>query len=175
MFAVQRKMKEEQLAKLQATHDEEALELAVLQEDEELPLKLLGAELRYISSRAHCMMIDILILGWCCMAAGGALDRPPIQVSDVSFGYPGTPSHSEESASVDHTNRILRADPTWIHLRFCLFIARTQLHGHRHVWIVVWVGMAQPLFEHAEICVNGKQRLVLLGENGRGKTTLVKL
>ena len=38
---------------------------------------------------------------------------------------------SEESASVDHTNRILRADPTWIHLRFCLFIARTQLQETR--------------------------------------------
>ena len=91
MFAVQRKMKEEQLAKLQATHDEEALELSVLQEDEELPLKLLGTEPRYTSSRVHRMMLYILVLGRCCMAAGGALDRPPIQVSDVSFGYPGTP------------------------------------------------------------------------------------
>ena len=31
------------------------------------------------------------------------------------------------------------------------------------------------LFEHVELCVNCDSRLVLLGENGRGKTTLVKL
>jgi ATP-binding cassette subfamily F protein 3 len=36
-------------------------------------------------------------------------------------------------------------------------------------------GMAKPLFEHAEVCVDSGSRLVLLGENGRGKTTLVKL
>ena len=51
--SIQRKMKEEQLAKLQEEHDEESLELAVLTEDEELPLTL---------------------------KAGGVLDRPPIQV-----------------------------------------------------------------------------------------------
>jgi hypothetical protein len=28
-------------------------------------------------------------------------------------------------------------------------------------------GMAEPLFEHAEICVDRTTRLVLLGENGR--------
>ena len=36
-------------------------------------------------------------------------------------------------------------------------------------------GMAKPLFQHAEVCVDSGSRLVLLGENGRGKTTLVKL
>jgi hypothetical protein len=84
-----RRAQEEQLAKLQAEAEEEAEELAALQEDEELPLKLLS---------------------------GGALDRPPIMLSDVSYGYPG---------------------------------------------------MAEPLFEHAEICVDRTTRLVLLGENGR--------
>ena len=95
--SVQRKMKEEQLAKLQEEHDIESLELAALQEDEELSLKLM---------------------------AGGAMDQPPIQVRNVSFGYPGT-------------GRIL--------------------------------------FEGAELGVDGGSRLVLLGENGNGKTTLVKL
>ena len=36
-------------------------------------------------------------------------------------------------------------------------------------------GMAAPLFEHVELCIDCGSRLVLLGENGRGKTTLVKL
>jgi ATP-binding cassette subfamily F protein 3 len=36
-------------------------------------------------------------------------------------------------------------------------------------------GMAAPLFEHVELCVGATSRLVLLGENGRGKSTLVKL
>lgn len=36
-------------------------------------------------------------------------------------------------------------------------------------------GAASPLFEHVELCVDCGSRLVLLGENGRGKTTLVKL
>eukprot|EP01051_Picozoa_sp_SAG22_P019305 SAG22_NODE_3521_length_1664_cov_2.835783_3_plen_129_part_01 len=35
--------------------------------------------------------------------------------------------------------------------------------------------MAEPLFEGAELCVDSGCRLVLLGENGQGKTTLVKL
>ena len=56
--------------------------------------------------------------------AGGAMDQPPIQVRNVSFGYPGT----------DRT-----------------------------------------LFTGAELGVDGGSRLVLLGENGNGKTTLVKL
>lgn len=36
-------------------------------------------------------------------------------------------------------------------------------------------GAKSPLFEHVELCVDCGSRLVLLGENGRGKTTLVKL
>ena len=35
--------------------------------------------------------------------------------------------------------------------------------------------MAAPLFERVELCVDSGCRLVLLGENGKGKTTLVKL
>ena len=53
--SVQRKMKEDQLAKLQLEHDAEALELAALQEDEELSLKIMS---------------------------GGRLDQQPIQVRD---------------------------------------------------------------------------------------------
>ena len=95
--SVQRKMKEDQLAKLQAEQDEEGLELAALQEDEELSLK---------------------------MMAGGSLDQTLINISNVSFGYPGT---------------------------------------------------GRTLFAGAEFGVHGGSRIVLLGENGNGKTTLVKL
>jgi ATP-binding cassette, subfamily F, member 3 len=95
--SVQRKMKEEQLAKMVEEHEAESLELAALQEDEELSLRLM---------------------------AGGMLDQAPIQVVDVSFGYPGT---------------------------------------------------GRTLFEGAEFGVHGGSRIVLLGENGNGKTTLVKL
>ena len=36
-------------------------------------------------------------------------------------------------------------------------------------------GMPEPLFAGVELCVDSGSRLVLLGENGQGKTTLVKL
>ena len=55
--SVQRKMKEDQLAKLQLEHDAEALELAALQEDEELSLTIMS---------------------------GGRLDQQPIQVRDFA-------------------------------------------------------------------------------------------
>ena len=35
-------------------------------------------------------------------------------------------------------------------------------------------GMAAPLFEHVELCIDRSSRLVLLGENGRGKSTLLR-
>merc|ERR1712194_527789 len=35
--------------------------------------------------------------------------------------------------------------------------------------------MSVPLFRGAEFSVDGKSRIVLVGENGNGKTTLVKL
>ena len=95
--SIQRKMKEEQLAKLQEEAAAEAFSLADLQDDQELPLTI------------HC---------------GGKLSQPPIMVSDVTFGY---------------------------------------------------TGMKKPLFRHAELCVDSGSKMVLLGENGRGKTTLVKL
>ncbi len=95
--SIQRKMKEEQVAKLLEEEAADAEENANLAEDIEQRLTI------------HC---------------GGRLDVPPIMVSDVTFGYPG---------------------------------------------------MAKPLFSHAEVCVDSGSRLVLLGENGRGKTTLVKL
>ena len=93
----QRKMKEDQVAKLLQEEADDQEENADLQEDYEQRLTI------------HC---------------GGKLDVPPIKVSDVSFAYPG---------------------------------------------------MSKPLFQHAEVCVDSGSRLVLLGENGRGKTTLVKL
>ena len=95
--SIQRKMKEEQVAKLLEEEEADAEENANLSEDLDMRLTI------------HC---------------GGRLDVPPIMVSDVTFGYPG---------------------------------------------------MAKPLFSHAEVCVDSGSRLVLLGENGRGKTTLVKL
>ena len=95
--SIQRKMKEEQVAKLLQEEADDWEENAGLAEDSDQRLTI------------HC---------------GGKLDVPPIMVSDVSFGYPG---------------------------------------------------MKKPLFEHAEVCVDSGSRLVLLGENGRGKTTLVKL
>jgi ATP-binding cassette subfamily F protein 3 len=95
--SIQRKMKEEQVAKLLEEEAADAEESANLSEDLEQRLTI------------HC---------------GGRLDVPPIMVSDVTFGYPG---------------------------------------------------MAKPLFSHAEVCVDSGSRLILLGENGRGKTTLVKL
>ena len=95
--SIQRKMKEEQVAKLMEEEAADAEENANLAEDVDQRLTI------------HC---------------GGRLDVPPIMVSDVAFKYPG---------------------------------------------------MAKPLFSHAEVCVDSGSRLVLLGENGRGKTTLVKL
>ena len=95
--SIQRKMKEDQLAKLQLEADADADGMAALLEDEELSLNIM---------------------------AGGVLAQPPIQLRDVGFGYPG---------------------------------------------------MAKPLFRHAELGVSGGSRVVLLGENGNGKTTLVKL
>eukprot|EP00930_Biecheleria_cincta_P019325 TRINITY_DN14776_c0_g1_i2.p1 TRINITY_DN14776_c0_g1~~TRINITY_DN14776_c0_g1_i2.p1 ORF type:complete len:729 (+),score=166.40 TRINITY_DN14776_c0_g1_i2:30-2216(+) len=91
------KKMEKQLEKLEVKQDEEADELAALQEDADLPLKL------------H---------------AGGRLDQPAVQLRDVAFNYPG---------------------------------------------------MSKPLFTGAEFTVDAKSRIVLVGENGNGKTTLVKL
>ena len=96
--SIQRKMKQDQLSQLEREAADDAHEQAALQEDEELALTI------------H---------------AGGRLDQPPIKLSDVTFGYPGSKSG--------------------------------------------------PLFERVELCVDCGSRLVLLGENGRGKTTLVKL
>ena len=36
-------------------------------------------------------------------------------------------------------------------------------------------GMAAPLFTGAEFMIDGKSRIVVLGENGNGKTTLLRL
>jgi len=91
------KKMEKQLEKLETKQEEDAEELAALQEDVDLPLTL---------------------------NAGGALDQPVVQLRAVAFGYPG---------------------------------------------------MSKPLFKGAEFSVDGKSRIVLVGENGNGKTTLVKL
>jgi ATP-binding cassette subfamily F protein 3 len=91
-------MKAKQAEKLEEIQGDQTEELAALQEDVELPMK-----------------ID----------AGGELDGYVVQLVDVGFGYPGaTPAR---------------------------------------------------LFEHCEIGITSKSRIVLLGENGNGKTTLVKL
>ena len=90
------KMKEKQAEKLEGAAEEQADELAALQEDAELPLKL---------------------------CAGGKLDGFVVQVRGVSFGYAG----------------------------------------------------GKQLFAGAELGVTSDSRVVLLGENGNGKTTLVKL
>jgi len=90
------KKMEKQLEKLETKQEEDAEEMAALQEDQDLPLTL------------H---------------AGGTLDVPAIQLRGVSFGYPGQST----------------------------------------------------LFSGAEFTVDGKSRIVLVGENGNGKTTLVKL
>mmetsp|Transcript_28813 Transcript_28813/g.32293 ORF Transcript_28813/g.32293 Transcript_28813/m.32293 type:complete len:761 (-) Transcript_28813:15-2297(-) len=91
-------MKTKQADKLELVHAEHTIELAALQEDIELPMKI---------------------------SAGGELDGYVVQLKDVGFGYPG----------------------------------------------------AQPerLFRHCEFGITSKSRIVLLGENGNGKTTLVKL
>jgi len=93
---MQQKMKK-QMEKNEAKQAEEAEELAALNEDADLPLKL------------H---------------AGGVLDGPAVQLQGVGFGYPGS---------------------------------------------------TEPLFRGAEFTVDGTSRIVLVGENGNGKTTLVKL
>jgi ATP-binding cassette subfamily F protein 3 len=91
-------MKAKQADKLEEIHAEQSDELAALQEDVELPMK-----------------ID----------AGGELDGYVVQLLDVGFGYPNsTPAR---------------------------------------------------LFQHCEFGITSKSRIVLLGENGNGKTTLVKL
>jgi len=89
------KMKK-QLEKNDAKQEEEAEELAALNEDQDLPLTLL---------------------------AGGELDSYAVQLKNVAFAYPGL----------------------------------------------------KPLFQGAEFTVDAKSRIVLVGENGNGKTTLVKL
>mmetsp|Transcript_49431 Transcript_49431/g.119907 ORF Transcript_49431/g.119907 Transcript_49431/m.119907 type:complete len:770 (-) Transcript_49431:3028-5337(-) len=91
-------MKAKQADKLEEAHAAHAEELAALQEDMELPMKI------------H---------------AGGELDGFLVQLKDVGFGYPNsTPAR---------------------------------------------------LFEHCEFGITAKSRIVMLGENGRGKSTLVKL
>jgi len=91
-------MKAKQADKLEQAHEEHATELAALQEDIELPLKI---------------------------SAGGEIDGFVVQLKSVGFGYPGaTPAR---------------------------------------------------LFRHCEFGITSKSRIVLLGENGNGKTTLVKL
>ena len=93
--------KQEQLKKQIARSDEEKEkedeELAALNEDEELPLKL---------------------------CAGGQLTKNVVQFKDAGYMYPK---------------------------------------------------MSEPLFTGAEFSIDGKSRIVLLGENGNGKTTLVRL
>eukprot|EP00929_Paragymnodinium_shiwhaense_P005165 TRINITY_DN10675_c0_g1_i1.p1 TRINITY_DN10675_c0_g1~~TRINITY_DN10675_c0_g1_i1.p1 ORF type:complete len:731 (+),score=197.83 TRINITY_DN10675_c0_g1_i1:113-2305(+) len=91
------KKMEKQLEKLETKQEDDANELAALQEDNDLPLKLL---------------------------AGGALDKAIVRLRAVGFGYPS---------------------------------------------------MSKPLFTGAEFTVDAKSRIVLVGENGNGKTTLVKL
>mmetsp|Transcript_8070 Transcript_8070/g.17383 ORF Transcript_8070/g.17383 Transcript_8070/m.17383 type:complete len:771 (+) Transcript_8070:93-2405(+) len=91
-------MKAKQADKLEQVHAEHATDLAALQEDIELPLKV---------------------------SAGGEIDGFVVQLKDAGFGYPGaTPAR---------------------------------------------------LFRHCEFGITSKSRIVLLGENGNGKTTLVKL
>eukprot|EP00584_Thalassiosira_punctigera_P007900 CAMPEP_0172535614 /NCGR_PEP_ID=MMETSP1067-20121228/7541_1 /TAXON_ID=265564 ORGANISM="Thalassiosira punctigera, Strain Tpunct2005C2" /NCGR_SAMPLE_ID=MMETSP1067 /ASSEMBLY_ACC=CAM_ASM_000444 /LENGTH=762 /DNA_ID=CAMNT_0013320553 /DNA_START=48 /DNA_END=2336 /DNA_ORIENTATION=- len=91
-------MKAKQADKLEEAHAEHAEELAALQEDVELPIRI---------------------------AAGGELDGYVVQLKNVGFGYPnGTPKR---------------------------------------------------LFRNCEFGITSKSRIVLLGENGNGKTTLVKL
>ena len=90
--------KTKQADKLEEIHAEHAIELAALQEDIELPMKI---------------------------AAGGELNGFVVQLKGVGFGYPG-------------------AKP-------------------------------ERLFRHCEFGITSKSRIVLLGENGNGKTTLVKL
>ncbi|KAJ1453912.1 P-loop containing nucleoside triphosphate hydrolase protein [Pelagophyceae sp. CCMP2097] len=91
------KMKEKQAGKLEVAAEEQADDLAALQEDQELPLKL---------------------------CAGGSLDGFLVQVIDMAFKYPGT---------------------------------------------------EKLLMQKVEMGVTSTSRIVLLGENGNGKTTLVKL
>ena len=90
-------MKLKQIEKIDRETEDEAAELAALNEDAELPLKL---------------------------QAGGRLRQPCAQLKNVGFGYPS---------------------------------------------------MSAPLFTKAEFSVDGDSRIVFLGENGNGKTTLVKL
>ena len=91
-------MKAKQADKLEEAHAAHAEELAALQEDLELPMKI------------H---------------SGGEVDGFLVQLMDVGFGYPNsTPAR---------------------------------------------------LFEHCEFGITAKSRIVLLGENGNGKSTLVKL
>ena len=91
------KMLEKQAGKLELEAEDQAEELAALNEDLELPILL---------------------------KAGGALDGFIVQMRGVGFGYPGS---------------------------------------------------TKPLFEGADFGVTSASRIVLLGENGNGKTTLVKL
>eukprot|EP00531_Pseudo-nitzschia_arenysensis_P006693 CAMPEP_0116142696 /NCGR_PEP_ID=MMETSP0329-20121206/15048_1 /TAXON_ID=697910 /ORGANISM="Pseudo-nitzschia arenysensis, Strain B593" /LENGTH=777 /DNA_ID=CAMNT_0003637953 /DNA_START=23 /DNA_END=2353 /DNA_ORIENTATION=- len=91
-------MKAKQADKLEREFEEHATELAALQEDIELPLKV---------------------------SAGGEIDGNVVQLKNVGFGYPG-------------------ATP-------------------------------ERLFRNCEFGITSKSRIVLLGENGNGKTTLVKL
>jgi ATP-binding cassette subfamily F protein 3 len=90
------KMLDKQASKLEVEAADQALELAALQEDMELPLSL---------------------------KSGGLLPGFVVQLKDVGFGYPG----------------------------------------------------AELLFTGAEFGLTSQSRVVLLGENGNGKTTLVKL
>mmetsp|Transcript_30482 Transcript_30482/g.73134 ORF Transcript_30482/g.73134 Transcript_30482/m.73134 type:complete len:749 (-) Transcript_30482:30-2276(-) len=89
-------MKAKQADKLELAQAEHAQELAALQEDIELPMKI---------------------------SAGGEVDGYVVQLLDVAFGYPNAPQ----------------------------------------------------LFDSCEFGITSKSRIVLLGENGNGKTTLVKL
>merc|ERR1712070_880992 len=86
-----------QITKLDTKQEADAEEMAALQEDVDLPIKMLS---------------------------GGVLDGPAIQFKGVGFQYPGT----------------------------------------NHF-----------LFKGAEFGIHGKSRIVLVGENGNGKTTSVKL
>merc|ERR1712151_1017939 len=90
------KKMEKMLEKNEMKQAEEAEELAALNEDFDLPIKML---------------------------AGGVLDGPAVTFKGVSFAYPG----------------------------------------------------CKELFKGAEFQVDGKSRIVFVGENGNGKTTLVKL
>lgn len=90
-------MKLKQIEKSDIEAEEEADQLAALNEDEELPLKL---------------------------CAGGQLTKNAVQFKNAGYGYPS---------------------------------------------------MDKALFTGAEFSIDGKSRIVLLGENGNGKTTLVRL